>query len=109
MLHRRWDEHNRHHWCHTISNASIVAIALLWGDGDFGKSVCRAVQPCFDTDCNGATVGSIMGMSLGAKGIPSRWTERLNDTLETSLRGHQSVRISEMAEKTLKLHRRLMS
>ena len=109
MLHRRWDEHNRHHWCHTISNASIVAIALLWGDGDFGKSVCRAVQPCFDTDCNGATVGSIMGMALGAKGIPSRWTERLNDTLETSLRGHQSVRISEMAEKTLELHRRLMS
>ena len=109
QLHSRWDEGNRHHWCHTISNAAIVTIALLWGDGDFGKSVCRAVQPCFDTDCNGATVGSIMGMMLGAKAIPARWTERLNDTLHTSIVGHQVVRISEMAHRTLKLHKRLWS
>jgi hypothetical protein len=57
-VHERWDETWGHHWCHTISNAQIVAIGLLWGEEDFEKSICRAVQACFDTDCNGATVGS---------------------------------------------------
>ena len=30
-IHRRWDEKSSHHWCHTISNAQIVATGLLWG------------------------------------------------------------------------------
>lgn len=61
-VHRRWNENKAHDWCRVISNAQIVAAALLYGEGDFEKAVTRAVYPCFDTDCNGATVGSIMGM-----------------------------------------------
>jgi ADP-ribosylglycohydrolase len=64
-LQQKWDEHCWHHWTHTNSNTMICVAALLWGEGDFGKAICRAVQPGFDTDCNGATVGTIMGMMLG--------------------------------------------
>jgi hypothetical protein len=106
-IHEKWDEHSRHDWCHTNSNAAICAVALLWGEGDFGRSVCAAVQPGFDTDCNGATVGSIVGMMLGVGGIPARWTARLNDTLHTSLRGYDTVRISRIARETFELHRRM--
>ncbi len=106
-IHERWDEHSWHHWTHTNSNAMICAVALLWGEGDFGKSVCRAVQPGFDTDCNGATVGSIMGMMLGARRIPSSWTGRLNNTLKTSLIGYETVDIERIARETLELYRRL--
>lgn len=106
-IHERWDEHFWHHWTHTNSNAAVCAAALLWGEGDFGKSVCRAVQPGFDTDCNGATVGSIMGMMLGAKKIPSSWTGRLNNTLRTSLAGHGSVNIEGIARDTFELYRQL--
>ena len=104
-IHEKWDEHDGHDWCHTNSNAAICAVALLWGDGDFGESVCRAVQPGFDTDCNGATVGSIMGMMLGAKALPTQWTGRLNNTLKTSLRGHDTVAITDIAERTFELHK----
>lgn len=45
-----WDENNAHHWRHTISNAQIVAMGLLWSEGDFGKGICRAVQACLDTE-----------------------------------------------------------
>ncbi|MBO4367651.1 MAG: ADP-ribosylglycohydrolase family protein, partial [Clostridia bacterium] len=55
----RWDEYNPHHWCHTISNAQIVAAALLYGGGELGTTLCKAVMPGFDTDCNGATAGSV--------------------------------------------------
>jgi hypothetical protein len=103
-IHERWDEGLPHHWCHTNSNTMICAAALLWGEGDFGKSICRAVQPGFDTDCNGATVGSIMGMMLGEGRIPSSWTRRLNNTLKTNLVGHETVDIEEIARETFALY-----
>jgi len=100
-LHAAWDETRGHDWCHTISNAMVVAIALLWGEGDFGRTICRAVQPCFDTDCNGATTGSVMGALLGAKALPEQWTGVLRDTLHTGVAGYHTVRIGEMARETL--------
>jgi len=106
-IHERWDEYSWHHWAHTNSNTVICTAALLWGEGDFGKSICRAVQPGFDTDCNGATVGSIMGMMLGAKRIPSSWTGRLNNTLKTSLTSFETVDIERIARETFELHKRL--
>jgi ADP-ribosylglycohydrolase len=101
-LHAAWDENKAHDWCHTISNAMVVVIGLLWGEGDYGKSICRSVQPCFDTDCNGATVGSIMGVLLGAKNLPGRWIEPMHDTLHTGVAGYNVVRISDMAKETLR-------
>lgn len=100
-LHRAWDETRGHDWCHTISNAVVVAIALLWGEGDFGATVCRAVQPCFDTDCNGATAGSVMGALLGRATLPTAWTGVLNDTLHTGVAGYHTVRLADMTRHTL--------
>jgi hypothetical protein len=99
-VHAEWDEHRGHDWCHTISNAMIVAIGLLWGEGDFALSICRSVQPCFDTDCNGATVGSIMGALLGHDALPEPWLSPMKDTLITGVAGYHQVSISEMAELT---------
>ncbi|MDK2970624.1 MAG: hypothetical protein PWP23_379 [Candidatus Sumerlaeota bacterium] len=107
-IHQRWDEKVKHHWCHTISNAQIVVIGLLWGNGELGPTICRAVQPCFDTDCNGATTGSIIGMIAGAAKLPAEpWTARLNDTLCTGIAGQHKVRISDLAEQSFQLVERL--
>ena len=97
-------QHRRNHWCHTIPNAVICVTALLHSDGVFGLGVCRAVQPCFDTDCNGATVGSILGMMHGTDGIDSRRTEPLDDTLHTTLQGHDTVQISNLADLSFRLY-----
>lgn len=101
-LHSSYDEYDGHGWCHTLSNAIIVAGALLYGNGDFGKSLCLAVQSAFDTDCNGATVGSILGMRGGAKAIPEEWSKPVNDTLHTSILGVGTVSVSECAKATMK-------
>ncbi len=102
-IHQRWDETRSHHWCHSIANAQIVAIGLLYSDGDYEKAVTRAVLPCFDTDCNGATVGSIMGMMLGAKALPEKWTAVMNDTIQTDIQGYQITHISMLAEETFQI------
>ena len=100
-IHSLYDEHTGYGWCHTIPNAMIVTAALLYGEGDFGKSICMAVQPAFDTDCNGATVGSIIGMRHGISDIGEEWTKPVDDTLHTSIFGVGTVKISDMVEKTM--------
>ena len=97
-----YDEKNVHHWDHAISNAMIVAAALLYGDGDFARSICYAVQIGFDTDCNGATVGSIVGMMKGYDQIPEEWVKPLRDELDTDIFRVGKVRLEDMVERTIK-------
>lgn len=104
-IHGRWDERNPHHWCHTNSNAQIVALGLLWGQHDYGQAICAAVQACFDTDCNGATVGSVFGMMHGAAALPDRWIAPLHDLLDTGIAGYHQVRISEVAREGFEMWR----
>jgi len=91
---------------HVLPNACIVALALLWGRGDFEKSITTAAMCGMDTDCNTATVGSITGVMNGASNLPSKWTEPINDRLESWVRGHCDNRLSDLAQRTLTIARR---
>jgi len=104
-LHARWDERNSHHWCHTISNAQICTAALLWGEGDYAQSISLAVLPGLDTDCNGATVGSIVGMMLGARRLPQVLVGRLHDRIHTGVQGYLDCSISGMAARMAQVAR----
>ena len=55
----------------------------------------------FDTDCNGATAGSIFGMAHGINAVPEYWQKPINDTLETTVFGINTVKISDRAKLTL--------
>ena len=101
-IHKKYDEYSQHAWCHTISNAMIVTAALLYGNGDYGKSICMAVETGFDTDCNGATVGSVIGMANGIENIPEYWKKPINDKLHTTIFGVGTVIISDMAKQTIR-------
>lgn len=100
-IHGEFDEHTDYGWCHTIPNAMIVVASLLYGENDFGKSICLAVQTGFDTDCNGATVGSIMGMKNGSHSIGEEWKKPLNNKINTSILGYETVFISDCVNKTM--------
>ena len=63
----------------------------------------QAVEQGFDTDCNGATVGSILGVMLGGKALPEEFTGRVCDTLCSNISGYSCVSITDMAKKTLAL------
>ncbi len=99
-IHEMWDENRAHDWCHTIPNAMIVAMGLLWGERDYAKTICRAVQACFDTDCNGATTGSILGILHGRKNLPGEWVDVIHDTLNTGVAGYHSVRLVDLARES---------
>ena len=93
-------ETNGYGWVHAIPNAAIIAASLLWGAGDFVRSVTLAVTAGADTDSNGATVGSAAGALIGAAALPARLVDPLHDTLRTSLPGMGTVAISELAARS---------
>lgn len=98
LIHEKWSEDRAHDWVHTNSNAQIVAIGLLWGEDDYGKTITRAVMPAFDTDCNGATCGSLWGVKHGVDELPAKWTEPLQNRVCTGVHGYHDVPISKLAE-----------
>lgn len=101
-IHCEYDEHTGYGWCHTIPNAMIVTASLLYGENDYGKSICMAVQACFDTDCNAATVGSVLGMKNGIDSIGEEWTKPLENTIHTAIFGSEEIKISDCIELNLK-------
>ena len=75
-----------------IPNAAIILIALLYGQGDFSRSIQIANMSGWDTDCNVGNVGAIMGVAVGLKGISPHWREPLNDFIvSSSIRGTRNI------------------
>ena len=96
VMERHYGKHILHEG-HTINNAAVVAIGLMEGKDDFERGVTRSVMCGYDADCNGATVGSILGLLHGVEAIAEKWTKPLNDTIFTEIAGHYKVGISAMA------------
>ena len=90
---------------HTVNNALVVIGAMIFGEMDFHQSVCRSVEGGWDTDCNGATCGSIVGAANGAVTLNSSLVPPLNDTIKPRVIGFQEVSMTELAERTLKVHK----
>lgn len=69
-------------------NSAYVAIGMLYGNGDFTRSVDIATRCGQDADCNPATVGGVLGVMLGYDKIPDFWLKPLqeieNDNFENT-------------------------
>ncbi len=94
------------HWVHAVNNAAAVAYALASTAGEFGPAIGAAVMAGWDTDSDGATVGSICGALLGASRLPDEWIAPLGNRLATSLPGLDQVRFDELAARTVALAER---
>jgi len=103
LIHETYSEHTGFGWCFTNTNAMIVSAALLWGKRDFGKSISMAVQSAYDTDCNGATVGSIIGIMNGAESIPAIWGDTFNYKVNTTIIGYPCPSVDELSANVIKL------
>lgn len=84
---------------HTLNNLALVVWALCSADGDFGAAIGDAVAAGWDTDCNGATVGGLFGLT-GAP-IPEAWTRPWAGRIGVSLAGFRDLHIDEVTERTV--------
>jgi len=51
--------------CHMVPNHALIIHGLLYGDDDFGKSLMIVNTSGWDTDCNSANVGCLLGIKNG--------------------------------------------
>jgi ADP-ribosylglycohydrolase len=85
------------HPVHTINNALVVVLALLKGR-DPQHAIALSVMCGLDTDCNGATVGSVMGAAAGAR-MHGSLSARLNDRVRPSMVGFADCTLSDLAKR----------
>lgn len=87
-------------WVHTVNNAAIVVAGLLWSEGDFATAVGRTVMSGWDTDSNGATVGSVAGILAGTSELPDQLIKPLENRTRSAVFGFDNSSISELADRT---------
>jgi len=68
-------------------NSAYVAIGLLYGDGDFTRSIDIATRCGQDADCNPATVGGVLGVMSGYSKIPDFWLKPLQEIEDLKFEG----------------------
>lgn len=79
--------------------AGIVALALLYGGGDFERTITIAARCGNDTDCNTATVGALLGCITGAAALPPKWTGPVDDEFRCFARGLEQWRITDLSRR----------
>ncbi len=82
-------------------NNAVNALALLYGDGDFDKTITIAVMAGWDTDTNAGDVGPVMGIVLGRGAISAKWTEPIGNTFRCDVKGAEEWQIDELARRTV--------
>lgn len=102
-------KYGHYHPVHTINNACLVLAGILHAEGDFTQAICWAVMGGLDTDCNGATAGSVMGALLGAQALPAKWTQPLQDTLHSALEGFSVNSIRDLAQRTAEMAEKVLA
>ena len=60
-------------------NSAYITIGLLYGEGDFGRTLEISTRCGQDSDCNPASAGGILGCMMGYSRIPEMWMKPLRE------------------------------
>ena len=96
------------------SNIAILIYGLLHGGDDFGKAMCATVNCGEDTDCTGATAGSIWGIIHGIDGIPQKWIDPIGRKIGTMVLNLGEIywvlprTVDELTDRTARLAKQVL-
>jgi ADP-ribosylglycohydrolase len=89
-------------WVHTINNAALISIGLLWG-GHFMDAVGITISGGRDTDSNAATVGGVYGALHGPDAVPPELVGTTHVQVRSAVRDYDRVTVAELAARTARL------
>ena len=90
-------------WTDVVQNLAFIVLGWLAGGGDFGASLCAAVNCGGDADCTGATLGALLGI-LDPAAIPEAWSAPIGRAVVLSpgiVAMHPPADIDEMTDRIL--------
>lgn len=64
-----------------VNTIALTVLAWYYGEGDFEKSICLATYCGEDADCTASTIGALLGIILGNKNLPDKWTKPIGPTI----------------------------
>ena len=70
--------------CHIIPNAAVMVMSMLYGEGDFSRTICICNMCGWDTDCNIGNIATVLGVMVGPEGIDMKWRTPINDAFTVS-------------------------
>ena len=92
MLESEWGYDRYPGVCHIIPNAGVCFLAMIYGQGDFARTVEIATMCGWDTDCNAGNVGTVLGVATGIAGIPDKYRQPINDSIVMSgISGYMNI------------------
>jgi hypothetical protein len=65
-------------------NGAFIAMGLLYGEGDFEKSMEISTRCGADSDCNPSNCAGVMGIILGYDNIPNEWTQYIDEIADST-------------------------
>jgi hypothetical protein len=83
-------------------NSAYVVIGLLYGKGDFEKTMDIATRCGQDSDCNPASAAGILGVIFGYKAIPDKWKPAMEKVEELNF-PYTNTSLKTMYELNMKL------
>jgi hypothetical protein len=66
-------------------NGAFIAMGLLYGEGDFEKSMEISTRCGADSDCNPSNCAGVMGIILGYDNIPAEWTQYIDVIADSTI------------------------
>ena len=90
---------------HSLNNLAVVTWAFLSFSESFDQAVGEAVAAGWDTDCNGATVGGLVG--LADCNVPEKWHLPWNGKVNTSIAGLGELRLEDLIQRTITITEKL--
>ena len=60
-------------------NSAYIVLGLLYGNGDYTKTLDITTRAGQDADCNPSSAGGILGTMLGYSNIPAYWKQGLKE------------------------------
>lgn len=84
LLVRDWGYDKYKGVCHIIPNAGVCVLSMLYGKGNFARTVEIAAMCGWDTDCNAGNVGTVLGVMCGTEGLPKHYRKPINDGIVLS-------------------------
>jgi ADP-ribosylglycohydrolase len=93
-------------------NVGFFTIGLLYGQRDFGTSLCAAVNCGYDAEVTGGMMGAIMGILKGSSGLPESWVAPVGDLVIPGLgmRDYDTpMSLLDVVDRTVSVGRRVVA
>ena len=83
-------------------NGAAVVLGLVYGDGDFDRSMEISTRCGWDSDCNPSSVCGVLGCAKGLSGLDRKYTEKIDRGPKFSYTSYNLPALFAVCEKLMR-------